>query len=426
MKKGIGFWSAVAIGIGGMVGGGIFAVLGLAIELAKGAVAIAFFFAGLIALFTSYSYAKLSLRYPSQGGTVEFLNQGFGTGVFTGGLNILLWFSYLIMLSLYAYAFGSYFCALLSIKSVLVWHLALSGIVLVLTFLNFLGSKAVGKSEELIVLLKLSILFLFIVLGIWFINPQRLSMANWPMPLDIISGGMVIFLAYEGFELIANTAQDITDKRKLPKAFYVSVAIVIAIYVLVSMVTVGTLPYSQIIKARDYALAEAAKPFLGNIGFVLVSIAALLSTASAINATLYGAARISYIIAKDGELPKTLEKKVWNKPLEGLVITCALTLLMANTLNLSSISIVGSAGFLLIFALVNLANLRLRHETKSNALISTLGFILCLGSLMVLLYRSLEISPTGLLVVIAILAASWTIEYVYRRITKREIKPYYR
>lgn len=107
-KKTISFLSVVSIGVGGMVGGGIFAVLGLAVQLARGGTPMAFFLAGIVALITSYSYARLSVTYPSQGGTVEFLNQAFGPELITGSLNILLWISYMVMLSLYAYAFGSY------------------------------------------------------------------------------------------------------------------------------------------------------------------------------------------------------------------------------------------------------------------------------------------------------------------------------
>ena len=99
-KNLLSFWSVVAIGIGGMVGGGIFAVLGLAVQIAHGGAPVGFLLAGMIALITSYSYAHLSVAYPSQGGTVEFLNQAFGPGVITGGLNILLWISYMVMLSL--------------------------------------------------------------------------------------------------------------------------------------------------------------------------------------------------------------------------------------------------------------------------------------------------------------------------------------
>ncbi len=117
---------------------------------------------------------------------------------------------------------------------------------------------------------------------------------------------MIIFLAYEGFELIANTAGDLGDpERTLPRAYYSAVLFVIVLYVLVAAVSVGNLPVPQIVAAKDYALAEAARPFLGQAGFTLIAIAALLSTASAINATLYGAARLSYVIAKDGEpMPK--------------------------------------------------------------------------------------------------------------------------
>jgi amino acid transporter len=99
---------AVSIGIGGMVGGGIFAVLGLAATLAKGGTPVSFLFAGLIALVTSYSYVQLSLTYPDRGGTVRFINEGLGRHIFSGGINNLLWVSYIIMLALYASAFGSY------------------------------------------------------------------------------------------------------------------------------------------------------------------------------------------------------------------------------------------------------------------------------------------------------------------------------
>ena len=147
---------------------------------------------------------------------------------------------------------------------------------------------------------------------------------------------MIIFLAYEGFELIANTAHDVRDVgRTLPRAYYMAVGFVIFLYVLVALVTVGNLPVDKIVAARDYALAEAARPFLGQAGFTLIAVAAMLSTASAINATLYGAARLSYCIARDGELPAMLERKVWGEPMEGLLITAGLTLLMANAFDLT-------------------------------------------------------------------------------------------
>jgi amino acid transporter len=423
-SKNIGFWSTVAIGIGGMVGGGIFAVLGLAVQMANGGTPLAFLISGVIALLTAYSYSKLSIAFPTRGGSVEFLNQAFGPGIFTGGMNILLWLSYIIMLSLYAYAFGSYGASFFPTASQPFWrHIFISGVVLLFTFLNVLGAKVVGKSENFIVAIKIAILLFFLAVGLRSINTQSIVPSSWSSPLQLIAGGMVIFLAYEGFELIANTAENVRNPRRtLPRAYFTSVLFVICLYVLVSLVTVGNLSINSIVAAKDYALAEAARPFLGSIGFTIIAIAALLSTASAINATLYGTARVSYIIAKEGELPITLDKEVWQKPVEGLIITAVLTLVMANLFDLSSISTMGSSGFLLIFASVNIANYRLAAKSGSRKWISLLGAIVCLTALIVLIIQRATTAPLELLVLVTIVALSFIIEITYRRFTGRTIK----
>jgi amino acid transporter len=237
---------------------------------------------------------------------------------------------------------------------------------------------------------------------------------------------MIIFLAYEGFELIANTSNDVKNpKRNIPYAFYTAVLFVIALYILISLVTVGNLQINQIIAAKDYALAESARPFLGYGGFILIAIAALLSTSSAINATLYGTARVSYIIAKDGELPKILDKKVWNRPLEGLFITMILTLFFANFFDLSSISVMGSAGFLLIFAAVNAANIRLSQKTMSYRWISTIGLIACLLAFAILLWQKALTSPYTIIILAFMIGVSFATEIIYKKITGRIIKPIY-
>jgi amino acid transporter len=422
--KSLGYWSVVAIGVGGMVGGGIFAVLGLAVQLAHGATPIAFTLAGIVALITSYSYARLSVAYPSQGGTVEFLNQAFGPGMFAGGLNILLWLSYIVMLSLYAYAFGSYAASFFPESSQLLWiHISLSAAVVLLTLLNVQGAGIVGKAEELIVGTKVVILLFFVGIGIWSVQLHRLAPSSWSPPLELVSGGMIIFLAYEGFELIANTSGEVKNPGKiLPLSYYSAVVFVIILYGLISLVTVGNLSVSAIVGARDYALAESARPFLGSFGFVLIAVAALLSTSSAINATLYGAARISYIIAKEGELPQILEKKVWHHPIEGLLITAAVTLIMANCLNLSSISMMGSAGFLLIFAAVNGSNVILCRQTSSKMWISAIGVVVCIAALGALVWHTAQTEPAKLWVLLIMTGLAFGAEAIYRRATGRELK----
>ena len=420
--KKIGFWAVTAIGVGGMVGGGIFAVLGLAVQLAHGGTPVAFALAGGVALLTAYSYAKLSVAYPGRGGTVTFLDHVFGAGMFTGSLNVLLWLSYVVMLSLYALAFGSYGATFLpEAWQPLGKHVLISLCVILITGLNLLNAEAIGKAENWIVGLKVVILLLFVGVGLHGIDTARIVPGAWSPPLQLAAGGMIIFLAYEGFELIANTANDVRDvKRTLPKAYYTAVGFVIVLYVLVSLVTVGHLPVDQIVAAKDYALAEAARPMLGSAGFTLIAIAAMLSTASAINATLYGAARLSFTIARDRELPAILEKKVWGEP-DGLLITAGLTLIAANAFDLTSIATLGSAGFLLIFAAVNAANAHQAAHTKSRRWISSSGAVACLIALGALIWQTATTAPGKLWVLAAIIALAVIIEGAYR-LVKHEIR----
>jgi amino acid transporter len=419
----MGFWAVAAIGVGGMVGGGIFAVLGLSVQMAHGGAPVAFLVAGIVALFTSYSYARLSVTYPSQGGTVTFLDRAFGPGLFTGTMNILLWISYIVMLSLYSYAFGSYGAALFSTGSQVFWkHVLISASIVGITAMNLLSAKVIGEAEEWIVAVKIAILLLFVAVGVWSIDTTRLVPGQWAGPFHLIAGGMIIFLAYEGFELIANTAKDVREPdRTLPLAYYGAMVFVIILYILVAAVTLGNLPVPQIVNAKDYALAMAAKPFLGIAGYLLIAIAALLSTSSAINATLYGAARLSFVIAKDGELPAEIEKKVWNEPVVGLLITAGVTLLVANLFDLSIISTMGSSGFLLVFATVNGANALLAKETHSRRWISAMAALLCIGALGSLLFKTAQDDPGRLWVLIAMVGLAFLAEGGYRLLSGRKL-----
>lgn len=420
MKKTIGLKEAISIGIGGMVGGGIFAVLGLAVSLSKGGTPVAFLFAGVLALITSYSYVKLSIAYPDRGGTVKFVNQGFGKSVFSGGINNLLWISYVIMLSLYASAFGSYCPNLIQISSKTAdFHIYASAIIIIATAINYYSIKVVGKIESYAVIVKLIILLSFVVIGIYGLignpNLSQLSIANWESPIKLLTGGMVIFVAYEGFELIANTVPDIENpKKNIPRAYYYSVIFVILLYVIIAGVTVGSLPFIQIATAQDYVLAEAAKPMLGKIGFTIITIAALISTFSAINASLYGGSRVSYEIAKDDELPHQLTGKLWNHPI-GLLITTIATLVLANTLNLESISTAGSVGFLLIFAVVNFAGYKLSTKINGNRFVPFTGFSLCSIALVTLIGQQYSSNKTGVIVALSIIFICFVLEWIYKK-----------
>ncbi len=422
--KKIGLWAAISIGIGGMVGAGIFSILGTAGQIAGNAVYISFLIAGIVALFSTYSYAKLGVKFPSAGGPVEFLVRGFGDNVLSGGFNILLWIGYVFALALYARAFAAYTLTFFPNAPHYWINIFATGIVLLFTAVNFIGAKAVGSSELFIVAIKVGILFLFSIIGFFFVKPALLSTVKWPHVDNMFFAAAVVFLAYEGFGLITNAAEDMKNPYKtLPKALYMSVLIVIGIYISVSLAVVGNLPVKEIIRAKDYAMAEAAKPFLGLVGFKIIAIAALFSTSSAINATLYGGANVSYMIAKEGELPEIFERKVWGRGIEGLFITAGLVIFFTNLFDLAGIAMMGSAAFLLIYAAVNVGHLRLYKETEASPYIIWLSIIGCLASFVVLVFYLLRHSPVTLITLAFVLVFSFIAEWIYRKLTSRKLKP---
>ncbi len=423
-KGKIGLFGAMAIGIGGMVGGGIFAVLGEAVSLAHGATAVAFMVAGVVAYLTSYSYSRLSVRYPSAGGTVVFIDQAFGTNLVTGTLNLMLWLSYLVTISLYAVAFGSYGLTFFSgEQGPWLRHLLISIAILLPVLINLFNAEIVGKSETFIVALKLILLAVVMAAGVGYVDPKRFSPSEWGSPLTFVAAGFVIFVAYEGFELIANSAADVKNPAKtLPRAYNGSVLLVIGLYLLVALVTVGTVPEDRIAEVKDYALAEAARPALGQVGFVVVAIAALLATFSAINASLYGNARLGFVLAKDGELPRVLKRKAWNQPVWGVLVVAGLSLLMANLVDLTSIAIIGSAGFLLIFAAANAAGVKLAKETGGNRWVSLAGCLACLASLCTLLVHTAKDNIQALWVFASFIAFSAVFELTYGRLRRGPLR----
>lgn len=416
----MGFWSVWAVGVGGMVGG-IFPVLGLAVQLTHGGAPLAFLLAGMIAGLTTYSYVQLSLTYPDKGGTVTFFQRAFGRGLLSGTLNLLLWLSYLIMLSLYCSAVGSYSVSLWMTTAQSLWqHGLISAAVLGTTGINLLSAKAVGQAQRAIVGFKLTILLLFLAVGLGHMHWHQLAPAAWlPLP-NLLTGAMVIFLAYEGFELIANTAEDVADpKHTLPRAYYAAVLFVLSLYVLVASVTVGTLSIAEIVAARDAALAQAARPLLGPLGVILMTTAAMLSALSASNATLYASARFSATIAHGRRLTTRWPSTSAARSLPGLLLTSSLTLLLANLFDLARIATMGSAGFLLLFAAVNGANARLAQTTRSRQWLSLLGLLLCLSAFGVLLWQTVQTDAVTLWVLVVLLGLALGLEGLYSLLRSR-------
>ncbi len=425
-KSKLGTFSTLSIGIGGMVGGGIFAVTGLTVQVTRGAAPIAFLIAGIVALLTSYSYLQLTLRFPGEGGTVEFLNRAFGRGILTGAANILLLLSYVVLLAVYAYAFGSYGASFFPEPQRGFWlHVLISAVIVGLLLINVFGSRLVVRTENFFNIVKMILLMAFILIGL--LTPMewsRLEPSNFASPLGVVAGAMLIFLNYEGFELIANASEDVANpRRSLPIAYIGGVLIVIAIYVLTVIVVVGHLSFTEVAESHDYALSVAAKDFMGKTGYIAIAIAALMATSSAINATFYSTGRLAYIIAKSGQLPQEFTRSIRGQHLAGTLITAALALIIANVVPMDAIATMGSAGFLLLFMAVNLANVKLARDTRSRAWISGLA-ALSTGTALIILCVEVEENPASrshLWILVGMILMSLAIELFYRRMIKHPL-----
>ncbi len=401
------------MGIGGMVGGGIFSVLGLAIAQAGHAAPIAFALGGLIALITGLSYARLGLVFQSNGGSFTYLEKAFHNQNIAAIGGWLLLVGYVGAMSLYAYTFGVYGSAMLGSDGDAAMHHLLETLIL-LTFMgvNLYGIKSSGNSELLIVTVKVLILFLFAIIGLFFIKPDHILPVVNQGYGGIIMGAALIFVAYEGFELIPNAMNDMESPEKnLKRGIVWSIVITIAIYVLVSIVAVGNLLPDEIIKYKEYALAVAAKPFLGEAGFLLIGLAALFSTASAINATLFGTARLGSAMATEKALPQVFgfRREQNNIPWVSLIMITLATLVFVNLANLTIISSFASSTFLLVFAAINLSAVMLRDKTGGNAWMPLTGLLLSLASwlaLMLYLWNSNRESLywTGMIYLAVVLA----------------------
>jgi amino acid transporter len=280
-----------------------------------------------------------------------------------------------------------------------------------------------GRSETLIVAIKVAILMLFAGVGIWFVKPANLTPELWPDAKSVLFGAGVLFIGYEGFGLVTNAAADMKDpQRMLPRALYTAVILVIIIYLAVAVTVSGNLTNDQISAAADYALAEAARPFLGQFGFRLVAIAALFSTASAINATLFGSANVCYMIAKDGELPPGLQRSEWKQLSGGLLLTAISVIALTLAFDLDGIAMMGSAAFLLVYAVVNAGHLLVLKQTHARAAIVGLSLLTCLAVFVMLAIYTYQQQPLAIAALVIIAVLSFIAEALYRGWTGRTIR----
>jgi amino acid transporter len=406
-----------------MIGAGIFALMGEAGAIAGSAVYLSFIVAGVVALASGYSMARLGARYPSAGGIVEYLAQAYGVGLVSGTLSILLYISALVALALVAKTFGSYALALLPVEGDARWVNGLADFVIIaFVLLNLEGAGSVANLEKAVVAVKVLVLAGFAAAGVYVAEPQALSPERYAGASQVLFSLAVTFFAFEGFRVITNCAEDMPEPQKtLPRAMFAAIGTVLVIYVAVALAVFGNLNVQQVIEAKDYALAEAARPVFGAAGFTIVAIAALVSTASSINANLYAVTNVTYQLAKEGELPTAFGQPI-ARSREGLIISAGLIILLGHTFDLSEIAAVGSITILVVHLMVHFGHLRLLHETGASLILVLAAIVLILVAIVFALAYALQSLPHVLWLVAAGLAAAAVIEAVLYRVTGRRIQ----
>lgn len=415
----MGLVPATALGVGGMMGAGLYTLLGLAATSAGTLLPIAFALGALASVFSVYSYAKLGAAFPSRGGAAEFIIQGFGKTTLAGGLNVFQYIAYLIATALYAAGFSEYVSALVGPSfSDIAKRLVAVAVVLAFVLVNLVGAKLVGKSESLIIAVELVIILGFVVLGSLHISSagaQQLDGDSGGI-VGVVTAAAILYVTYQGFGVVTNAAGSMAKpRRELPRAMFLALGIVVVVYLIVSSLVVLLLPIAQIEADAGHALADAGEAILGQAGFVIIASAALLATASAVNATLFASSSVSANVAANDEISRSLSRTVWRDGTVALFVSGGLVALLVVFFPLSIVGQMASLAFLLVYGAVSYGHLRIRDQTGAKAWPLVTAIVVNAILFVMLLVNAAKASPASAVFMAVALAGSFLFEAGFRR-----------
>ena len=306
-------------------------------------------------------------------------------------------FGYISTLALYAYTFSSYGISDFSFGNNEVIRKAVAiGIIWIFAFINIWSVKGMGRLEDVMVYVKLLILFIISVALIFFAKTDLHSFSNMLVKdfsttplMNILIVSSVTFVAYEGFQLVINAVNEMENPDKnIPKAIFSAIILVALIYFIIALSAVLAIPAEDLIKNKEYALAAGAKEVMGNLGGNLVIIGAILATSSAINGTLFGSSRQMARIADDGYLPPIISQRKRGIPKTAISSMASIASLMIAIGGLRLILEFGSITFLLVSLLMAVANFKIRKQTNSSTLITIISILgLLMGTVLILFYE---------------------------------------
>ncbi|MFO7670076.1 MAG: APC family permease [Bacteroidales bacterium] len=403
-KNSLSLTGAVSLGTGVMIGAGIFAILGQVAELAGNLFPFAFLAGAIIAGFSAYSYIKLSNAYPSAGGIAMYLKQAYGKGTFMAFAALLMAFSMIINESLVARTFGTYTLQLFNVSQNSIWVPSLGVLLIIGAFLvNISGNNFIEKSSLTMAIIKIGGISIFAIAGLWvagFDFKQAISSSGPDKSTVNLMGALALsILAYKGFTTITNSGGEIKKPHKnVSRAIIISLVICTVVYLLVAFAVSANLSIDEIIMAKDFSLAEAAKPAFGKFGLWFTVGIAIFATISGIIASIFAVSRMTAMLTEMKLIPHSHFGMPGSIQKHMLVYTAVIAIVLTIFFDLSRIASLGAIFYLVMDIIIHWGVLKhLKNDIKPNVAIVITAIVLDLTVLITFLWVK---ASSDLLVVI--------------------------
>ena len=388
LKPYLGLWSATAISVGAIIGGGIFVVTGIVADLAGSALVVSMVIAAVIAVFTALGFAELTAWKPIEGSVYEYACQLLSP--FSGFLTGWMWIiSNTFAGAAVALGFAYYFTAAIPVLQA---NAVAAIICVAFTALNFVGIRQSAFFNSVLVATKLVILAFFVVFGLMHINTANFSPFA-PFESGVFYGAFFIFFAYGGFARVAVVAEEVKDpKRNVPKAILLSLAISTVVYILVGAVAVGLVGPTGL-AASNSPLTEAISATGSSLAMQIVSIGGLVATASVLLTSVLGVSRVVYAMAKRKDMPQALNKlhEKFGTPYYSIWITGFVMALLVLFVDLTRVVAVSTFAILFYYAVANVAAFKLKTlNRRYRKVVNALGLSTCLVLLAFVLFAATQ------------------------------------
>jgi amino acid transporter/nucleotide-binding universal stress UspA family protein len=446
LSRDLSLFSVTMIGVGAMIGAGIFVLTGIAAGVAGPAILIAFLLNGVVAFFTASAYAELGSSIPEAGGGYLWVKQSLPqpSGFLSGWMS---WMAHSVACSLYAVGFGAYFGEVLlefkvmpAFDPLILKKLLAVLVVIIFSYINYRGAKETGKAGNIATVMKIFILLLFVFLGSRIIlikEPFRFAHFTPFFPkgfIGILTAMGLTYIAFEGYEIIAQSGEEIKNpKKNIPKAIFLSLIIVIPIYIFVAFVALGVVnpegmsAWDFLAAKKEIAMVEAAR-HISTWGSAILLFGGLLSTISALNATIYSSSRVGFAMGRDYNLPEIFSHVhgKFRTPSGSIFVSSSLIIIMLLLLPIEDIASSADVMFLFLFIFVNIALIHIRRKTPERLggykspffpLFPLLG-ILTQGVLVIVMFLY---SPKSFFISLLWIGAGLSVYYGYSKLKEDEV-----